>query len=58
MFFFEKKNQKTFAPAGVGNGVGKFRISETVFTRQPATLMSLPSNSRLPNRCSATAAAA
>jgi len=59
MFFFEKKNQKTFAPAGVGNGIGKFRISETVFIApQPATLTSLPSNSRLPNRCSATAAAA
>jgi hypothetical protein len=58
MFFFEKKNQKTFAPAGLGKGVRKIRISETVFTRQPATLTSLPSNSRLPNRCSATAAAA
>jgi hypothetical protein len=30
-FFFEKKKQKTFAPAGVGSGVATTRRSKSFF---------------------------
>jgi len=35
-FFFEKKKQKTFGPAGAGNAVAKARRTEVFFASRPA----------------------